>query len=322
MEEKTVCVTGAGGYIASWVVKFLLSRGYRVHGTVRDPGDPKNAHLMNLEYAAANLKLFKADLLDYESISAAVSGCTGVLHVASPVPAVKVMNPEVELYEPAHTGTKNVLNACLQEKVKKVVVVSSVAAIVITEAWPKDLAMDETCWSDIEHCKSLEQWYCVAKTLAETEAWEFAKRTRLNLVTVCPSIVIGPLLQPTVNASSMYLLALLQGTDPGELGGMAFVDVRDTAEAILLAYENPEADGRYICSSHEMRNEAIVEMLKEKYPEFNYPKSFREVHSDLRLSSQKLQNLGWKYRPFEETLLDAVENYKQCGLLATKTGDI
>lgn len=64
----------------------------------------------------------------------------------------------------------------------------------------------------------------------------------------------------------------MAGTDPGELGGMAFVDVRDTAEAILLAYENPEAEGRYICSSHEMRNEALVEMLKKKYPGYGYPK--------------------------------------------------
>lgn len=36
-EKETVCVTGAGGFVASWVVKLLLSQGYKVHGTVRDP---------------------------------------------------------------------------------------------------------------------------------------------------------------------------------------------------------------------------------------------------------------------------------------------
>ena len=35
--RETVCVTGAGGFIASWLVKLLLSRGYAVHATVRDP---------------------------------------------------------------------------------------------------------------------------------------------------------------------------------------------------------------------------------------------------------------------------------------------
>ncbi|KAK9164849.1 hypothetical protein Scep_000040 [Stephania cephalantha] len=38
-EKETVCVTGAGGYQASWLVKLLLLRGYKVHGTVRDPAE-------------------------------------------------------------------------------------------------------------------------------------------------------------------------------------------------------------------------------------------------------------------------------------------
>lgn len=38
--KQRVCVTGAGGYLASWVIKFLVSKGYMVHGTVRDPGNP------------------------------------------------------------------------------------------------------------------------------------------------------------------------------------------------------------------------------------------------------------------------------------------
>lgn len=36
--DQTVCVTGAGGFIASWLVKLLLERGYTVRGTVRNPG--------------------------------------------------------------------------------------------------------------------------------------------------------------------------------------------------------------------------------------------------------------------------------------------
>ncbi|MQL98225.1 hypothetical protein Taro_030935 [Colocasia esculenta] len=63
---KVVCVTGAGGFVASWLVKLLLSEGYTVRGTVRDPSDEKKAHLKRLENAIDNLQLFKADLLDYE----------------------------------------------------------------------------------------------------------------------------------------------------------------------------------------------------------------------------------------------------------------
>ncbi|KAL5845526.1 hypothetical protein ACOSQ4_011484 [Xanthoceras sorbifolium] len=75
-KRKCACVTGAGGYLASWVVKLLLSNDYFVHGTVREPRDEKNAHLYKLEKASENLKLFKAELLDYDSISSAIIGCT------------------------------------------------------------------------------------------------------------------------------------------------------------------------------------------------------------------------------------------------------
>nr|CAB3453800.1 unnamed protein product [Digitaria exilis] len=92
--SRRVCVTGGGGYIASWLVKLLLARGYAVHATVRDPGDPKNAHLGRLDGAAENLRLFKADMLDPDALAAAVAGCEGVFHVASPVPSVKVVDPE------------------------------------------------------------------------------------------------------------------------------------------------------------------------------------------------------------------------------------
>ncbi|KAM0861782.1 hypothetical protein ACQ4PT_045642 [Festuca glaucescens] len=94
MTPPWVCVTGGGGYIASWLVKLLLSRGYAVHATVRDPCDPKNAHLTQLDGAAEGLRLFKADVLDRAALAAAVEGCEGVFHVASPVPADKIVDPQ------------------------------------------------------------------------------------------------------------------------------------------------------------------------------------------------------------------------------------
>ncbi|CAN6483281.1 unnamed protein product [Victoria cruziana] len=82
---KVVCVTGASGYIASWLVKLLLERGYTVRATVRDPDDPKKTeHLRALEGASERLHLFKADLLEEGSFGAVVSGCEGVFHTASP----------------------------------------------------------------------------------------------------------------------------------------------------------------------------------------------------------------------------------------------
>ena len=66
-EKGRVCVTGADGYIATQVVKLLLSKGYIVHGTVRDPSDGKDADLKKLEKASENLKLFQGRFAEVRS---------------------------------------------------------------------------------------------------------------------------------------------------------------------------------------------------------------------------------------------------------------
>uniref|UniRef100_A0A453L4L6 NAD-dependent epimerase/dehydratase domain-containing protein n=1 Tax=Aegilops tauschii subsp. strangulata TaxID=200361 RepID=A0A453L4L6_AEGTS len=152
-----VCVTGAAGFIASWLVKLLLSRGYTVRGTVRDLGEKKTGHLRSLENASENLKLIKADLLDYDAMVAAIEGCQGVFHVASPVPSENATDPELELLRPAVAGTKNVLEAASAAKIRRVVVVSSIVAVDINpKDWPNDKIKDENCWSDRDFCRNQE----------------------------------------------------------------------------------------------------------------------------------------------------------------------
>ncbi|KAL3603171.1 hypothetical protein D5086_004030 [Populus alba] len=316
-EKGRVCVTGAGGFLGSWLLKVLLSKNYLVHGTVRDPADEKYAHSKTIGKASENLKLFKADLLDYNSLCSAIKGCEGVFHVASPVPSTTVPNPEVELIEPAVKGTLNVLRACDEAKVKRVVIVSSVVAVCMNPSLPKGQVMDENWWSDKEYCRATKQWYFLAKTKAEKEALEYGKTNELKIVTICPSIIIGPLLQPTMNSSSLYLLSYLKdGLETLDSGTRSFVDVRDTAKALLLVYEKDEAEGRYICSSHDITTQDLAEKLKAMYPHYNYPKSFAGGMPSMDMSSEKLLNLGWKYRSLEESLVAAVKNYEERGDLA------
>ncbi|XP_037457402.1 cinnamoyl-CoA reductase 2-like [Triticum dicoccoides] len=315
--RKSVCVTGAGGFVASWLVKLLLSKGhYAVRGTVRDPGNAKNAHLKALEGAGERLELLSADLLNYDSIASAVAGCEGVFHVASPVPSGRSTNPEEEVIAPAVTGTLNVLKACYEAKVKRVVMVSSVAAVSNNPNWPKDKLFDEDSWSDEDLCRKGEDWYFLSKTLAEREAFAYAAKTGLDIVTICPSLVIGPLMQSTVNTSSNILLNYLKGErDTVENKLRNVVDVRDVADALLLAYENPEASGRYICSSKPVKVSDMISVLKTLYPMYTYPKNFTEVEENTIYSSEKLQKLGWTFRPLEKTLGDSVESYKASGVL-------
>lgn len=316
-KRSVVCVTGAGGFVASWLVKLLLSKAhYTVRGTVRDPGNAKNAHLKALEGAGERLQLLSADLLDYDSIASAVAGCEGVFHVASPVPSGRSTNPEEEVIAPAVTGTLNVLKACNEAKVKRVVIVSSCAAVFNNPNWPKGKVFTEDSWSDEDLCRKGEDWYLLSKTRAEREAFAYAAKTGMDVVAILPSLVLGPLMQPTVNASSKILLKYLKGEhETVENRFWNLVDVRDVADALLLAYENPEASGRYICSPVRIKVSDVINILKTLYPTYTYPKNFTEVEEGKVMSSEKLQKLGWTFRPVEKTLGDSVESYKASGIL-------
>ncbi|RZB98131.1 Cinnamoyl-CoA reductase 2, partial [Glycine soja] len=269
--------------------------------------------------------LFKADFLNYESLCSAISGCTAVFHLACPVPSIIVPNPQailfiyifgVETIEPAVKGTTNVLEA----KVQRLVFVSSIVAISINPNLPKDKVIDESYSSDKDYCKRTRNWYCFSKTEAEEQALDFAKRTGLDLVSICPSLVFWPILQSTtVNTSSLVLLKLLKGVDSLEKKIRWIVDVRYVVYAILLTYEKLEAKGRYVFHSHNIKTRDMLEKLKITCLTISFIHgSYTEVDDYISFSSEKLQRLGWKYRSLEEALIDSVESYREAGLLQSE----
>ncbi|KAF9600143.1 hypothetical protein IFM89_004754 [Coptis chinensis] len=73
------------------------------------------------------------------------------------------------------------------------------------------------------------------------------------------------------------------------------MSVRDVADALLLTYEKPKAQG--LCLAYITRARDMVEKLTSIYPNYDYPKSFIEVGADEKMSSKKLEHLGWRYRP-------------------------
>jgi len=123
-------------------------------------------------------------------------------------------------------------------------------------------------------------------------------------------------MQPTVNSSSKILLNYFRGDhDTVENRLRNIVDVRDVADALLLVYEKSEASERYICSSPPIKVSDMINILKNLYPTYPYPKNFVEAQENSVFSFEKLQKLGWTFRPIEETLRDSVESYKAFGLL-------
>ena len=113
-----VLVTGANGYVASWIVKRLLNAGVTVHGTVRDPADPaKTEHLKQLaEDAPGKLELFAADLTKSGSFSDAMQGCGIVYHTASPFEIRDIKDAQAQLVGPAVNGVTTVLESGPDQK--------------------------------------------------------------------------------------------------------------------------------------------------------------------------------------------------------------
>ncbi|GAB4531302.1 MAG: NAD-dependent epimerase/dehydratase family protein [Roseibium sp.] len=344
--DAPVLVTGATGYVAGWLVKELLDAGLTVHAAVRDPADTRKlTHLTALaEKAPGSLRFFGADLLRPGSYAEAMEGCSVVFHTASPF-RTDVRDPQRELIEPAVTGTRNVLNsAAAAASVARVVVTSSCAAIYTDAAdcaRPPGGRLTEAVWNTTA---SLDyQPYSWSKTLAEREAWKIAgSQERFRLVTVNPSLVIGPALNPRPTSESFRIVRrFADGTM--RLGapklGLGVVDVRDLAKAHVAAGFKEDAEGRHIVSGHDTSILELGKTLIEKYggrypvPRKSVPKwavwltgpmlggisrKFVENNVDVKWradNSKSKRALGVTYRPMKVSMEDMFAQMIETGMV-------
>ncbi|KAL2540910.1 NAD(P)-binding Rossmann-fold superfamily protein [Abeliophyllum distichum] len=324
LATKTVCVTGASGYIASWIVKFLLQRGYTVKASIRDPNDPKKTeHLLALDGAKERLHLLKANLLEQGSFDSVVDGCEGVFHTASPF-FHAVTDPQAELIDPALKGTLNVLESCAKTpSVKRVVLTSSIAAVAYNgKPRTPEVVVDETWWTSPEVCKEMKLWYVLSKTLAEEAAWKFVKEIGLDMVVLNPAMVIGPLLQPTLNTSSAAILNLLKSAEPYPNATFGWVNVKDVANAHILAFENPSANGRYCLVERVAHFSEIVKMLRELYPTLPLPEKCvddKPFVPTYQVSKEKAKSLGIEFTSLKESIKETVESLKEKNFFGTSS---
>jgi nucleoside-diphosphate-sugar epimerase len=273
---QPVLVTGATGYVASWIVRYLLEDGHTVRGTVRDPEKISGLeHLRELAQAhPGRLTLHKADLLQDGAYGEAMQGCELVIHTASPFLIGKVRDPQRQLVTPALEGTRNVLASVdATSSVKRVVLTSSVVAVhgdnvdmVGRGPFTED---DWNTTSSVDH-----QPYPYSKTVAEKAAWEICEQQdRWDLVTIHPGLVLGPSLTTASKSGSMTTMkAFTDGmlaTGAPDLA-MGMVDVRDVARAHILAGFTADAHGRYLTNARTVTMLEIGKILRKSFG-FTYP---------------------------------------------------
>ncbi|KAF5189632.1 Vestitone reductase [Thalictrum thalictroides] len=294
MEGKkgTVCVTGGAGYIGSWLIMRLLQRGYSVTTTVRlNPESKKDlSHLTNLPGASERLKIFNADLNRPETFLPPIEGCNGVFHTAHPI--------DIEGIE-ADDATINMA-------------VQGTLGLTI---------LDENTWTDVDFCRTakvLGSSYCIPKTLAEQGALKFAQETGLEVVTIVPSLVVGPFICPHFPFSNYLALSIITGNREGYkyLPRPQMVHIDDVVSGHIYLLECPDVKGRYICSAIHTTFLQLVKFLSARYPEFRLPpldltKEMEEV-KPLELSSKKLLDSGFNFKYGIEEMFDgAIKSSKE-----------
>eukprot|EP00416_Gambierdiscus_australes_P045831 CAMPEP_0171104388 /NCGR_PEP_ID=MMETSP0766_2-20121228/60531_1 /TAXON_ID=439317 /ORGANISM="Gambierdiscus australes, Strain CAWD 149" /LENGTH=341 /DNA_ID=CAMNT_0011565007 /DNA_START=69 /DNA_END=1094 /DNA_ORIENTATION=- len=267
MPQQRLLVTGVSGFVGSHVAVAATERGYLVRGTVRSMD-----FRAKLEELVPNIELVEVDLVksSQEEWVEAVRGCDGVCHVASPFP-VKKPQSEDELIQPAVEGTKKVLAACHAAGIKRVVVTSSSAAIGYGHEGtnPPKTSFTAEDWSITENCPAYQK----SKTLAERAARDYATEVGLELVTINPTYIQGPLLHQKDASSCIMVRRLLEGNPPMVPPlGMNICDVRDVAMAHLLALEKPDvAGGRFIVDSGPKLMTDVGKILGPKFPLWSVP---------------------------------------------------
>jgi dihydroflavonol-4-reductase len=339
--SKPILVTGASGFVALHTIIQLLQQGYNIRATLRSLSREAEVRETIAKYVQANdrLETLPADLERDSGWDEAMKDVEYVLHVASPFPLYEPKH-EDELIIPAVQGTLRVLRAAHTANVKRVVQVSSTAAISAGHNG-ENRTFTEDDWSKIENNIGA---YSKSKTLAERAAWDFingAENTnKMELVAINPPLILGPIPNKNVRTSIELVRTLMLGQVPG-VGRikMGFVDVRDVAAAILLAMSTPEAAGnRFLCSGGVLWLKDIAELLRKEYAGRGYKIStlqfpgfliralalfdkkiavvVRELDWDYELSNEKAKRiLKWNPRSQEEAILSMAESLIEQGFV-------
>ena len=224
-------VTGANGHLGNTLVRALLERGERVRAGVRDLDN-------HVPFVGLSCELVYAELQEKAAMLKALEG-VDVLYQVAAVFKHWAKDPQTEIIEPNVNGTRILMEAAAEAGVKRIVYVSSVAAV-----GQNGLPLTEDDWSAEEH-----NAYFKSKILAERAAWDAAQTHGLWMVSVLPSAMIGP--NALRLTDTMNFLASVQKRevplDPNF--HFNFVDVRDVAQGMIQAAAKGSPGHRYILAN-------------------------------------------------------------------------
>ncbi|CAN8284065.1 unnamed protein product [Cochlearia groenlandica] len=289
--ESCCCVLDASTYVGFWILKRLLNKGYSVHAAIRKNGESViEEKIRNMQETEEKLTVYDVDVLDYQSILLSLNNCKAMFCCLDNPEGYNEKEVDLEV-----RGAINVVEACARtESLEKIVFSSSLTAAIWRDNIGSQKDVDEKCWSDLDFCLKKKLWHALAKTQSEKAAWALAMDRMVNMVSVNPGLIVGPLVaQHNPRPTMSYLEGAAQMYENGVL---AYVDIEFVADVHIRAFEDSSACGRYFCFNQIVNTEEealkLVQILSPLIP---MPPRYKEMQGsevyEERLRNNKLNKL-------------------------------
>lgn len=315
-------ITGATGHIGSALLEELLKNDYKIRVLILKNDDSTLIEKLGVE-------ICYGDVRNIDDVRAAARGVDTIFHLAG---IIGIGSGKKKLmYSVNVEGTRNIVDVCLEQNIKKLVYASSVHAI---RELKNNITIEET--QEFEPSK-LKGAYAKTKAIATSIVLEGVKNG-LDAVIVHPSGVIGPYDFKLSNTGQLILDFMAQKLYAYIDGAYDFIDVRDVAKGIVLAEKYGRAGECYILSGEKVTVKMLLDYLEDitgiKAPKFKlsyifvkmmgplaelYYKIVRQqplfttysvstLKSNCNFSNAKAKReLGFAPRPIANTLKDTVK---------------
>jgi len=248
-------VTGANGHLGNNLVRILHDKGENVRASVRNVNYTE-------PFEGLDCEVVYADIPDRESLSKAMKGIDIIYQVAA---AYKMWakDPQKDIIDMNIRGTENVLETAKKQGVKKIVYVSSIAALDHSL-----VPMDETGWNSDYSIP-----YYQSKTESEKLALSLAEKLDISLISVLPTAMIGPNCFGHLTPTMEILYSIINNKLPVDPNFyFNFVDVRDVAEGMIAAAEKGRNRERYILGTEvSISITEIIDLARSLFPDIKKP---------------------------------------------------
>lgn len=251
-QKNLALVSGANGHLGNNLVRFLIKRGIPVRATVRNKDN-------KVPFIGLDCELVQADITDKASFVKALQGVETFYAVGA---AFKLWakDPIKDIYDVNIQGTRNTIEAAAEAGVKRIVYVSSIAALNYSLLPTKE---------SYGYNPDRRDMYYNSKNDGEKLAFELAKKHNIELVAVLPSAMIGSESFGSLNVSYNIINLILKKEIPVETGiTLNWIDVKDVAEGCYLAAINGKNGERYILANEKSTSiKDTTQIAQRLFPE-------------------------------------------------------